>query len=253
MSITIKTFTSTADVELFQRDLMALRGKVLNVNMNQFAYSNANAVHSDGYATCIGVLVASATKGCLAHIDMNVPAFAGIMNAGRWPEENFIVYQRSINRMLKVVGEPADLVLWASQYSRSDKDKSVDLLEPLAEWALELHGSGAVTGVWDLRTHPDRPRTDKLGKVASKGIPEHFGRALYLPARQALYLFQSAGGGNSEEANTWAWLNAQLQEAIAPLALEALSAADSSSFASQSKNYRAMQVGPGDKKMVAAD
>jgi len=205
MAVTINTNQAIKNVNALILDLKTIKvsDKVLDVGMNQFAFSNAAPLHSSGYATCIGILTAVPGKGCLAHMDMTIPAFAGV-KPPRWAETNIQIYKATIAQMVNTLGAAADLVLFASTYSRSGKDKSEDLMEEVVDWALDLYRQGKLTGVWDFRTHPESPRTDKLGTVVEKHSVEHFGRALYMPASNTIHLFQSAGGGDANAPYTWA-------------------------------------------------
>lgn len=241
MATTINTFGGLQEENEFKSDLrtISVSDKVLNVNMNQFTYSENVPIYSGGYATCIGILVATEGKGCLAHVDMNVPSASGY-NQTDWPAQNVRLYERTISKMLEVVGAPSDLVLFASGYSRSGQDKSLDLLADLITWALNEHDEGRLTGVYDFRTHPDRKMTDKFGTVTYKYSLEHFGTALYFPSSDRIHLFQ--GDGRDTGKHTWAAINKKRNKAIDSKLCTALQANTSLDFAKNRTNFRAMKV-----------
>src|SRR4051812_13662023 len=120
MSITINTNQTIKNVGTLIEDLSTIKvsDNVLDVTMNQFAFSSAAPIHSSGYATCIGILTAVPGKGCLAHMDMTIPAFAGVKQP-KWAETNIAIYKATIAQMVNTLGAAADLVLFASTYSRA--------------------------------------------------------------------------------------------------------------------------------------
>lgn len=241
MAVTINTNQSIKNVNALTLDLKTIKvsDKVLDVSMNQFAFSKAAPIHSSGYATCIGILTAVPGKGCLAHMDMTIPAFAGVKSP-KWVETNIQIYKATISQMVKTLGAAADLVLFASSYSRSGKDKSEDLMEEVVDWALAHYNQGNLTGVWDFRTHPGRPRTDKLGTVVEKYTLEHFGRALYMPTSNTLHLFQSAGGGDKNAPYTWANIEEGVDLAVKSKLCESYDGFATNTFAQ--KKLRGLQV-----------